>query len=213
MPLRIPWVPYSRERTEKEEQTRGKEKPVWINLYDRLYRERVLFLCKEIQTPFVNRFIALLLLLYLDTDIYGNYIDTDVYIYINSPGGRADGSLAIYDTMDYILADVCTIAMGSTASGASLILVGGTVSKRIAFPNARISIHQPSSAPIRKNIDGLVMEAEDMLELRNTIADIYAQKTGKPVDVIQKDLERDDFRSATEAQDYGIVDRIAKYKK
>ncbi|KAF3339802.1 ATP-dependent Clp protease proteolytic subunit 1 [Carex littledalei] len=105
------------------------------------------------------------------------------------------------------------MAMGLVGSGASLILVGGTITKRVALPHARVSIHQPSSDSIRQNIDELLMEGKNMLELRNTIADIYAQNTGKPVDVIQKDLERDSFMSATEAQDYGIVDRVAKFKK
>jgi ATP-dependent Clp protease protease subunit len=94
-----------------------------------------------------------------------------------------------------------------------LILVGGTRTKRVAFPNARILIHQPRSAHIRTNIDVLMMEAEDMLELRNTIADIYAKNTDQPINVIQKDLERDYFMSATEAQDYGIIDRVVELKK
>jgi ATP-dependent Clp protease protease subunit len=98
-------------------------------------------------------------------------------------------------------------------AGASLILAGGTITRWV--PNARILIHQPRSARIRTNtnIDVLMMEAEDMLELRNTIADIYAENTGKPINVIQKDLERYSFMSATEAQDYGIIDRVAKFKK
>jgi ATP-dependent Clp protease protease subunit len=200
MPLGIPKVPYRRVLDEK---------PIWIDLYERLYKERVLFICKEITTPFDNRIIALLLLLNEKTDLY----DTDVYIYINSPGGGAHESIAIYDTIKCMLPDVCTIAMGLAASGASLILVGGTRTKRVAFPNARILIHQPRSAHIRTNIDVLMMEAEDMLELRNTIADIYAKNTDQPINVIQKDLERDYFMSATEAQDYGIIDRIVKLKK
>ena len=203
MGLGIPYVSYRRLSTQK---------PIWVDIYERLYKERVLFLCKEIEIPFDNRFIALLLLLNSETDIYDDD-DDDIYIFINSPGGGADASISIYDTIKFLLPDVWTIAIGLAASGASLILVGGTITKRIAFPNARVLIHQPSSAPIRKNIDGLVMEAEDMLELRNTIADIYAENTGKPVDVIQKDLERDSFMSATEAQDYGIVDRVTKFKK
>jgi len=138
-----------------------------------------------------------------------------IYIYINSLGGDTHQSIAIYDVLKVMLPEVSTIAMGLAASGASLILAGGTITRRIAYPNARIMIHEPRSAPTstKKNIDSLIKETEDMLELRNTIADIYAQNTGKPVDVIQKDLERDYFMSATEAQDYGIIDRIIKSKK
>ena len=189
-------------------------KPIWIDIYERLYIERTLFLCKEITTPFANRFIALLLLLNSETDEYN---DTDIYIYINSLGGDVHQSIAIYDVIKVMLPDVCTIAMGLAASGASLILAGGTITKRVALPHARICITQPRSAAIstNTNIDSLIIEEKDTLELRNTIADIYAGNTGKPVDVIQKDLERDYdyFMSATEAQDYGIIDRVAKFKK
>ena len=136
-----------------------------------------------------------------------------IYIYINSLGGDTHQSIAIYDVLKVMLPEVSTIAMGLAASGASLILAGGTITKRLALPNAKVMIHQPSSARVKGNIHSLKMEVEDMLELRNTIADIYAENTGKPVDVIQKDLERDYFMSATEAQDYGIIDRIIKSKK
>ena len=138
---------------------------------------------------------------------------------MNSPGGGVHESLTIYDTMKTILPDVCTIAMGATASVASLILAGGTITKRVALPHAKICITQPRSAYINTNInidiDSLIIEEKDTLELRNTIADIYAENTGKPVDVIQKDMERDYdyFMSATEAKDYGIIDRIARLKK
>nr|YP_010499276.1 ATP-dependent Clp protease proteolytic subunit 1 [Carex littledalei]UWT58553.1 ATP-dependent Clp protease proteolytic subunit 1 [Carex littledalei] len=196
MPFGIPKVRYRRRSTDRR---------IWMDLYERLFKERVLFLCKEIRMPFVTRFIALLLLMTSEPE--------DIYIYMNSRGGEVEASLAIYDSIKVMLPDVCTMAMGLVGSGASLILVGGTITKRVALPHARVSIHQPSSDSIRQNIDELLMEGKNMLELRNTIADIYAQNTGKPVDVIQKDLERDSFMSATEAQDYGIVDRVAKYKK
>jgi len=207
MPLGIPKVPYRRF---------PEDKPTWIGIYERLYKERALFLCKEIKKYFANRFIGLLLQLDSETDLYDDTEnDEDISIYINSRGGGAEAAISIYDTMRYIVPDVSTINLGLAASGASLILAGGTITRRIAYPNARIMIHEPRSAPTstKKNIDSLIKETEDMLELRNTIADIYAQNTGKPVDVIQKDLERDYFMSATEAQDYGIIDRIAKLKK
>ena len=190
------------------------KEPIWIDVCERLYIERTLFLCKEITTSFANQFIGLLLLLNSESD---DYHDTDIFIYINSLGGDAHQSIAIYDVLKVMLPEVSTIAMGLAASGASLILAGGTITRRIAYPNARILIHQPRSAPTstkkNKNIDSLIKETEDMLELRNTIADIYAQNTGKPVDVIQKDLERDYFMSATEARDYGIIDRVVMSKK
>uniref|UniRef100_A0AAU7AM62 ATP-dependent Clp protease proteolytic subunit n=1 Tax=Carex cinerascens TaxID=2753223 RepID=A0AAU7AM62_9POAL len=209
MPLGIPKVTYSRFTDDK---------PTWIDIYERLYKERTLFLCKEITTSLTNRFIVLLLLLNSETDLY-NGPDPDIYIYMNSPGGGVHESLTIYDTMKTILPDVCTIAMGATASVASLILAGGTITKRVALPHAKICITQPRSEYTNTNknidIDSLIIEEEDTLELRNTIADIYAENTGKPVDVIQKDMERDYdyFMSATEAKDYGIIDRIARLKK
>jgi len=136
-------------------------------------------------------------------------------MYINSLGGDTYQSIAIYDVLQVMSPEVSTIAMGLVASGASLILSGGTFTRRIAYPNARIWIHEPGSVPTstKKNIDSLIKETEEMLELRNTIADIYSQHTGKPVDVIQKDLERDYFMSATEARDYGIIDRVIMSKK
>ena len=205
MPLGIPKVPYRRF---------PEDKPTWIGIYERLYKERALFLCKEIKKYFANRFIGLLLQLDSETDLYDDTEnDEDISIYINSRGGGAEAAISIYDTMRYIVPDVSTINLGLAASGASLVLAGGTITKRLALPNAKVMIHQPSSARVKGNIHSLKMEVEDMLELRNTIADIYAENTGKPVDVIQKDLERDYFMSATEAQDYGIIDRVVMSKK
>ena len=192
------------------------DEPTWIDIYQWLYQERILFLCTEITTSFTNRFIVLLLMLNSETDLY-NAPDSDIYIYMNSLGGGVHESLTIYDTMNTILPDVCTIAMGATGSVASLILAGGKITKRVALPHAKICITLPRSAATdtNRNIDSLIIEEEDTLELRNTIADIYAENTGQPVDVIQKDMDRDFdyFMSATEAEDYGIIDRIAKLKK
>ena len=108
---------------------------------------------------------------------------------------------------------MCTIATGLAASGASLILAAGTIPKRVAFPHARIMIHQPATAYFRESAKELKIEADEMFELRKTIAELYAQQTSQPLDVVQNDLERDTFMSAKQAQDYGIVDRIAKEKK
>jgi len=191
MPLGIPKVPYRRF---------PEDKPTWIGIYERLYKERALFLCKEIKKYFANRFIGLLLQLDSETDLYDDTEnDEDISIYINSRGGGAEAAISIYDTMRYIVPDVSTINLGLAASGASLVLAGGTITKRLALPNAKVMIHQPSSARVKGNIHSLKMEVEDMLELRNTIADIYAENTGKPINVIQKDLERYSFMSATEA--------------
>jgi ATP-dependent Clp protease, protease subunit len=215
MPLGIPKVTYSRFTDDK---------PTWIGIYERLYKERALFLCKEITTSFATRFIGLLLQLDSETDLYDDTDDdNDISIYINSFGGGAEAAISIYDTMKYIVPDVSTINLGLAESAASLILAGGTITKRLTLPNAKVMIHQPTNARskikkkkkdiIKKKPSFIKMELEHMRELRNTIADIYAENTGKPVDVIQKDLERDYFMSATEARDYGIIDRIIESKK
>ncbi|KAJ3675869.1 hypothetical protein LUZ61_021339, partial [Rhynchospora tenuis] len=115
--------------------------------------------------------------------------------------------MAIYDTMKHVLPDVRTLVMGLAASAASLILVGGEITKRVAFRHARVMIHQPSTAHFFGTARTIALEGEEMFELRNEIADIYAQHTGKPVNEIQKDLERDTYMSATQAVDYGIIDR------
>ena len=108
---------------------------------------------------------------------------------------------------------MCTIATGLAASGASLILAAGTIPKRVAFPHARIMIHQPATGSFHGSPKELKIEADEMFELRKTIAELYAQQTSQPLDVVQNDLERDTFMSAKQAQDYGIVDRIAIEKK
>jgi ATP-dependent Clp protease protease subunit len=112
-----------------------------------------------------------------------------------------------------IVPNVCTINLRLATSAASLILARGTITKRVALPKAKVMIHQTSSARVEGNIHSLKIEAKDMLELHNTIVDIYAKNTSKPVNVIQKDLERDYFMLTTEAQDYGIIDRVVKSKK
>lgn len=174
-------------------------------LIERLYKDKIVFLCEEIDMFFGGQMIALLLYLGSDND--------DISLYINSPGGGAYITLGIYDTMKHVGPDVCTLAMGLAASAASLILVGGTITKRVAFPHARILIHQPSMERFKADIKTIQAEAEQMFILRDEIANIYAQNTGRSVNEIQKDLERDTFMSATEAKDYGIVDRVVKFKK
>ncbi|KAJ3667668.1 hypothetical protein LUZ60_018301 [Juncus effusus] len=146
-------------------------------------------------------------MLFLNTD------DDDIVMYINSPGGEARSAITIYDTMTTLVPDVYTIVTGLAASSASLILAGGTIGSRVAFPNARIMIHQPVAGPFSGPPHILASEAGGMLELRNTIASIYAKNTRKPLSVIQRDLEREKYMSATEAQAYGIIDHVTKHKE
>nr|YP_010291483.1 clp protease proteolytic subunit [Cyperus flavidus]YP_010292633.1 clp protease proteolytic subunit [Cyperus michelianus]ULQ64825.1 clp protease proteolytic subunit [Cyperus michelianus]ULQ67490.1 clp protease proteolytic subunit [Cyperus flavidus] len=178
------------------------EKTIFLTLQEKLYDGRILFLCKNMEFSLVNNIIALLLFL-------SGQDDTDIHLFINSHGGEALSAISLYDTIEFLYCDVSTVALGLVASTASLILVGGTRTKRIAFPHARIMIHQPSTNYFCGNPREMQVEAEELFELRNTITEIYAQNTGQPVNIIQNDLERDTFMSATEAQDYGIIDHIA----
>ena len=198
MSLGVPKVLFRfRLRNEKEERL------TWIDIYERLSQERVLFLCKKIDGSLVRHIISLLL--YLSSEN-----DQDIFLYINSPGGRVRSAMSIYDTIKHVFPDVCTIVLGLAASAASLILVGGAIPKRVAFPHARVMIHQPSINYFRATPKVLVEEGKELVQMRNEIANIYAENTGKPINVIQKDIERDSYMSAKEAQAYGIVDRIAK---
>lgn len=133
----------------------------------------------------------------------------DLYLFINSPGGWVLPGIAIYDTMQFVRPDVQTVCMGLAASMGSFILSGGKITKRLAFPHARVMIHQPASAFYEAQAGEFVLEAEELLKLRETITRVYVQRTGKPLWVVSEDLERDVFMSATEAQAYGIVDLVA----
>lgn len=133
----------------------------------------------------------------------------NLYLFINSPGGWVIPGVAIYDTMQFVRPDIHTICMGLAASMGSFILVGGEITKRLAFPHARVMIHQPASSFYEAQTGEFILEAEELLKLRETITRVYGQKTGKPLWVVSEDMERDVFMSATEAQAYGIVDLVA----
>ena len=191
MPIGTPKVPVIRS-----------EETVFLTLSELFEEERILFLCRNIEFTFMNELIALILLMDLEAE-------SNIYIYINSHVGGVLSAMALYDTMQVSSSDVCTMNIGFVGSAASLILVGGAIPKRVAFPHARVLIHQPSTGFFSGTTEKMQVEAEEMFELRNTIAEIYGQNTGQPINVIQNDLERDTFMSAKEAQDYHIIDRIA----
>ena len=185
---------------ERDEDLDLVKKTLWVSVQDRLLMDRVIFLSGIIKKSTANRIFAVMFFLNADND--------DIVMYINSPGGEARSAITIYDTMNTVVANVYTIVTGLAASSASLILSGGTMGSRVALPNARIMIHQPVAGPFSGSPHILASEAERMLELRNTIASIYAKNTDKPLSVIQKDLEREKYMSATEAQAYGIIDHV-----
>nr|YP_010313701.1 clp protease proteolytic subunit [Nekemias arborea]YP_010314030.1 clp protease proteolytic subunit [Parthenocissus vitacea]YP_010314113.1 clp protease proteolytic subunit [Parthenocissus heptaphylla]UNA63017.1 clp protease proteolytic subunit [Nekemias arborea]UNA63595.1 clp protease proteolytic subunit [Parthenocissus vitacea]UNA63678.1 clp protease proteolytic subunit [Parthenocissus heptaphylla] len=193
MPIGVPKVPF---------RNPGEDDLSWIDV-NRLYRERLLFLGQEVESEISNQLIGLMIYLSIEDE------NKDLYFFINSPGGWVLPGIAIYDTMQFVPPEVHTICLGLAASMGSFILVGGTITKRLAFPHARVMIHQPAAAFYEAQAGEFVMEAEELLKLREIITKVYVQRTGKPLWVVSEDLERDVFMSATEAQTHGIVDLVA----
>ena len=138
--------------------------------------------------------------------------DKDIHLYINSPGGSVTAGLAIYDTMQYIKCDVATYCMGMAASMGSFLLSGGTKGKRYAMPNSEIMIHQPSGGAQGQATE-IQIAAEHILKIRTRLNQILAENTGQPLDVIRIDTERDNFMSAEEAKEYGLIDEVIKNRK
>ena len=171
------------------------------DLYSRLLNERIIFLGTAIDDEVSNLVVAQLLHLE-STDP-----EKGLSIYINSPGGDVYSGLAIYDTMQFIKPDVTTICFGVAASMGSLLLTGGAKGKRLALPNSRILIHQPS-AGFEGQASDIDIHAREVLALRERIDQIYAEHTGKPLEHVHEDMDRDRFFGADEAADYGLIDRV-----
>nr|YP_011034544.1 ATP-dependent Clp protease proteolytic subunit [Goeppertia makoyana]WRI58248.1 ATP-dependent Clp protease proteolytic subunit [Goeppertia makoyana] len=193
MPVGVPKVPF--QGPEDEEAS-------WVELYNRLHRQRILFLFEEIESEISNKIVGLMVYLSLEDPT------KDLCLFINSPGGCIISGMAIYDIMQSIPPDVYTIGTGSIASMGSFVLVGGTITKRIALPHARIMIHQPASSLNRLGSEKLSLDAFEVSNFLIDIIDIYVQRTGQPYHIIYKDLERDEFMSAIEAQAHGLVDLL-----
>ncbi|NJM21159.1 MAG: ATP-dependent Clp protease proteolytic subunit [Richelia sp. RM2_1_2] len=192
MPIGVPKVPY---------RMPGEQYTQWIDIYNRLYRERIIFLPRDIDDELANQIVAVML--YLDSDDPGK----DIYLYINSPGGMVTSGLMIFDTMQHIKSDVVTICVGLAASMGSFLLAGGTKGKRLALPHSRIMIHQPSGGA-RGQATDIEIEAREILRIRHQLNGIYAKNTGKPIEKIEKDMDRDFFMSAEEAKEYGLIDKV-----
>lgn len=191
----------------------GEEETSWIDIKDHLNRNRILFLCQELDTEISNDLMGLML--YLSMEDYTQ----DFYLFINSPGGEIINGMAIHNIMRFIPSDINTICLGIAASIASYVLVGGEYKKRIALPHARIMIHQPACNFVFPENDDedkvglLYSELEGIMSIRETITRVYSERTGKPLWIISQDLERDFYMSAIEAKAYGIVDRIKEKSK
>lgn len=194
MPIGVPKVPY---------RLPGQPYSDWIDLYNRLYRERIIFLGRGVNDGLANQIISVML--YLDSEDPGK----PIYLYINSPGGSVTAGLAIYDTMQYIKSDVVTICVGLAASMGAFLLAAGTPGKRLALPHSRIMIHQPlGGVQGRRQATDIEIEANEILRIRDQLNQIMSEHTHQPLEKIERDTDRDFFMSAEEAKAYGLIDQV-----
>jgi ATP-dependent Clp protease protease subunit len=194
MPLGVPKVAY---------RMAGDSVSQWVDLYNRLYRERLLFLASDLDDEISNQLVALLL--YLNEEDASKKL----YLFINSLGGSMTAGLSVFDAMNHCNEGVTTLSIGIAASMASFILAGGKVGSRIALPHSRVMIHQPMSAS-NGQASRVVAESKEVLRLRAQVGEIYAQRTGQSLMTIARDMDRDRYMSSNEARDYGIVDHVVQ---
>ena len=175
------------------------------DIYSRLLNDRIIFLSDQVNDTTASLVVAQLLYLEAQDN------EKDICFYINSPGGSVSAGMAIYDTMNYIKCDVSTICMGMAASMGAFLLSGGTKGKRLALPNAEIMIHQPLGGT-RGQATDIKIHADHILRTRERLNKLLALHTGKPLEVIEKDTERDNFLTADEAMEYGLIDKVITKK-
>ncbi|WP_416673326.1 ATP-dependent Clp protease proteolytic subunit [Egbenema bharatensis] len=192
MPIGEPKVPYRLPGSTYEQ---------WIDLEDRLFRERIIFLTQEVDDMIANALVAYML--YLDSEDQTK----PIYLYINSPGGSVTAGLAIYDTIQHIKSEVVTICLGLAASMGAFLLAAGAKGKRLALPHSRIMIHQVLTG-FRGQATDIEIEARRTLQIRQQLDEMLALHTGKSLEQIRKDTDRDYFMSAEEAKEYGLIDRV-----
>ena len=181
-----------------EQSNRGERS---YDIYSRLLKDRIIFLGEEVNDVTASLVVAQLLFLSAEDP------DKDINLYINSPGGSVTAGMAIYDTMQYIKPDVSTICIGMAASMGAFLLAGGAKGKRYALPNAEVMIHQPSGGA-RGQATDIRIHAENILRTKAKLNQILAENTGKPVEEVERDTERDNFMSAEEAKAYGLIDAV-----
>ncbi len=172
-----------------------------FDIFSRLLRERIIFLGEEIDDEMANSIVAQLLLLDAENP------EKDIMMYINSPGGVITAGMAIYDTMKHVRADVSTICLGEAASMGAFLLSGGTKGKRMALPSARIMIHQPLGGAKGQATD-IEIEAKEILRMKKELNTLLAEHTGQTIEKIYQDTERDNYMSAAEAVEYGLIDKV-----
>jgi ATP-dependent Clp protease protease subunit len=190
-------IPYVIEKTGKEERV--------YDLYSRLLKDRILFIGEVIEPNMANSVVAQLLFLEANDP-------NDIYMYINSKGGEVSAGLAIYDTMMYIKPNICTICYGTAASMASVLLAAGTKGKRFALPNSEIMIHQPIGG-FHGQVSDIQIQHDNIVSIQKRLYNIYCEHTSKTYEEIERDCNRDNFMTAAEALEYGLIDKILTSKK
>ena len=186
-----------------EQTSRGERS---YDIYSRLLNDRIIFLADEVNDVTASLVVAQLL--YLEAQDP----DKDIYLYINSPGGSISAGMAIYDTMNYIKCDVSTICVGMAASMGAFLLSSGAKGKRFALPNAEVMIHQPLGG-MQGQASDIKIHADHIIRIREKLNRLLAEQTGKPLSTIEKDTERDNFMTAEEAMEYGLVDKVITKKE
>ena len=193
-------VPYVVEQTSRGERS--------MDIYSRLLNDRIVILSEDVNHTTASLIVAQMLFL------EGQDPDKDISFYINSPGGIITDGMAIYDTMQYIKCDVSTICIGMAASMGAFLLSAGTKGKRFALPNSEILIHQPliSGGGISGQCTDIKIHSDHMVQTREKLNTILARNTGKPIDVIERDTERDNYMTAAEAMEYGLIDKVIEHR-
>ncbi|MGL4711401.1 MAG: ATP-dependent Clp endopeptidase proteolytic subunit ClpP [Shewanella sp.] len=186
-------VPMVIEQTAKGERS--------YDIYSRLLKERIIFLVGQVEEHMANLIVAQLLFLESESP------DKDIFLYINSPGGSVTAGMAIYDTMQFIKPNVSTVCIGQAASMGAFLLAGGEKGKRHCLPNSRVMIHQPLGG-FQGQASDIAIHAKEILGIKNKLNQMLAEHTGQPLDVIERDTDRDNFMSATQAVEYGLVDSV-----
>lgn len=186
-----------------EQTSRGERS---YDIYSRLLKDRIIFLSDEVNDVTASLVVAQMLFL------EGEDPTKDINLYINSPGGNITSGMAIYDTMQYIKCDVSTICIGMAASMGAFLLASGAPGKRFALPNSEIMIHQPLGGMQGQATD-IKIHADRIIKIKNTLNKILSERTGKPLEIIEKDTDRDNFMTADEAMEYGLIDKVITNKK
>ena len=189
----MPYVPYVIEQTGRGERS--------YDIYSRLLKDRIIFLGSQVDDHIANLIVAQMLFLESEDP------EKDIFLYVNSPGGSVSAGLAIYDTMQYIRADVATVCIGQAASMGALLLSGGAKGKRYALPHARIMIHQPLGG-FQGQASDVEIHAKEMLRVKEEVNRILSKHTGKPMKDIVVDTDRDNFMTSVQAKEYGIIDEV-----